>query len=92
MKPLRGSRPRGRRSPAPSKLAVLVKSGRATKAAVTAANEAIAAAKADFDAKKADATKHLKEIFAPWTKKLDARSPRSTRRLPTRAWTWQADR
>ncbi len=54
------------------KLAVLMKSGKATKVAVQAAKDAIAAAQADFDAKKADATKHLKEIFAPWTKKLDA--------------------
>jgi hypothetical protein len=54
------------------KLKLLLNSGKAAKAAVLAAKDAITAAQTDFDAKKADATAHLKEIFAPWTKKLDA--------------------
>jgi predicted nucleic acid-binding Zn-ribbon protein len=53
------------------KLAQLVRSGKGSKDAVQAVKDEIAAAQKDFAAKKADATAHLKEIFAPWTKKLD---------------------
>ncbi len=45
---------------------------RGNKAAITAAANALTAAVAMFEEKKKDATGRLKEIFEPWTKKLDA--------------------
>jgi len=54
---------------AQANLAYLMRSKKPT----AEAQKAVAEAKADFDKKKATATAHLTEIFAPWITKLDAR-------------------
>jgi peptidoglycan hydrolase CwlO-like protein len=58
---------------AQANLVRLVRSGKGTKDSIQAAKDAIQAAKSAFADKKSAATSHLKEIFAPWITKLDAK-------------------
>ena len=51
----------------------ILRSRKGTTDTIQAAKDAVQAAKDNFAAKKSDATARLKEIFAPWTKKLDAK-------------------